>query len=113
LDEVFRVREQQYAGIVVLTKRKFRQTKQVVPPFCVLDISFVAVAAAPTLPDSHGYHGLDVADVWQAPTGRICQRFPNELREVGVGNERAGRVENQDDSMLTRPLRLDEFVEII
>jgi hypothetical protein len=43
----------------------------------------------------------------------FCHRIPNELRKVGVGDERAGRVENRDNSMFARPLRLNEIVESI
>ena len=41
----------------------------------------------------------------------MCHRFYNELCKIGVGYERARRVENQDDTVLPRPLRLDEIAE--
>ena len=35
-----------------------------------------------------------------------------ELSEIRVGYQRAGRVEDQDGTMLARPLRLDEIAEV-
>jgi hypothetical protein len=40
-------------------------------------------------------------------------RIDNELCKIGMGYKRAGRVENQDDTVLARPLRLDEIAESV
>ena len=40
-------------------------------------------------------------------------RIDDELRKIGMGYKRAGRVENQDDPVLSGPLRLDEIAECI
>jgi hypothetical protein len=38
-------------------------------------------------------------------------RIDDELRKIGVSYKRAGRVEDQDDPVLSGPLRLDEIAE--
>ena len=40
-------------------------------------------------------------------------RVGHELREIGMREERTGRVKNPDDAMLPGPLRLHEIVEDI
>ena len=41
----------------------------------------------------------------------MCHRIDNKLRKIGVSYERAGRVEDQDDPLLSGPLLLDEIAE--
>jgi len=38
-------------------------------------------------------------------------RIDDELCKIGMGDKRAGRVEDQDDPVFSRPLLLDEIIE--
>ncbi len=42
----------------------------------------------------------------------MCHRIDNELRKIGMGYQRTHRVENQDDTVLPRSLRLDESLKV-
>src|SRR5450631_976050 len=55
--------------------------------------------------------GVDILDVWQLRLRWMCHRIDNEPCKIRVGYQRAGLVENQDDPVLSRPLRLDEIAE--
>ena len=55
--------------------------------------------------------GVDILDVWQLRLRWMCHRIDNEPCKIGVGYQRAGVVENQDDPVLSRPLRLDEIAK--
>ena len=43
----------------------------------------------------------------------MCHRIDNESCKIGVSDERSGRVENEDDTVLARPLCLDEIAECV
>ena len=112
LDKVFLGREQQYVDIVLLAQSEFRQPEQVVPPLVVTDISFVMVAALPLLarppPRPRSLISLMLGNCgWE---GCVIALVTNCAKSGWAMSEPVG-VENQDDSMLSRPLRLDEIVE--
>ena len=111
MGKVFLGRQQQYVGVVLLAQSEFRHPEQIVPPLIVTDTSIVMVA---TMRPSQGCRhdpGVDLLDVRQLRLGWMCHRIDNELCKIGVGYKRASRVENQDDPVLSRPLRLDEIAE--
>jgi hypothetical protein len=111
LGQVFLGRQQQYVGVVLLTQSEFRHPEQIVPPVVVTDTSVVVVATIRPSQDCGHHAGVDLLDVRQLRLGWMCHRIDNELRKIGVGYKRAGRVEDQNDTVLTKPLRLDEIAE--
>ena len=81
------------------------------PPLVVTDTSVVVVATLRPSQDCRHDPGVDLLDVWQLRLGWMCHHIGNELCQIGVGYKRAIRVENHDDSMLSRALRLDKIAE--
>jgi hypothetical protein len=56
--------------------------------------------------------GADLLDVGQGRLRGMRHRPCNELRKIGVGDERTGRVENHDDTVLPAAVP-DEIAESI
>src|SRR5258708_14773050 len=83
--------------------------------FALAVTKICAEKAAAIRPSKHSRYEprVDLFDVGQLRLGWMCHRAGKELCKIGVGDERAGRVENQDDTVLSRPLRLDEIAESV
>ena len=111
MSKVILGRQQQNVGVVLLAQSEFCHPEQIVPPLVVADASFIAVATKRRSQGCRHDPGVDLLDVWQLSLGWMCHRIDNELRKIGMGYERTHRVENQDDTVLPRSLRLDEIAE--
>src|SRR6185312_15262008 len=98
-------------GVVQLAQREFRHPEQIVPPLAVMDASFVTIVPPRLSHDCRHDPGGDLLDVWQLRLRWMCHRVDDEPGKIGVGYERARRVENCDDPVLTGALRLDEIAE--